>query len=123
MSDVKMFRLAQSSLVAERSRNIRIRAQNDWQGLHSSALEIVLRQFSLFQQLAHAHDVVFSTAERVLSSRPAVAVQAAATRHRKPTRCEFSVNVVTRPVSIKLRFDAVSLSRSLHESCQVLKCL
>ena len=54
--DVKMFHLAHFSCVAERSCNIRMNVPNDWKEAHSTDLEIVLRLFGLFQQLARAHD-------------------------------------------------------------------
>ena len=44
----------------------------------------------LLQQLAHAHGFAFSTAERTLSSRPAVAVQSTTTNNQIPFKMEIS---------------------------------
>ena len=119
--DVQMFHSSHTSLVAKCPCDICICVQDGWQKIHPAELKIVLRQFGFFQQLAHAHDFTFSTAECVLSSRPAVAVQSTTINHQIPSRRRFPVNVVASPVSIKVCLAAVCLARPRHESRQVFR--
>ena len=74
MPDIQMFHSSDASLVAKCSGNIGVSVQDNRKKPHPTELQIVLHQFGVFQNFAHAHDFTFTTAERMLSSRPAVAV-------------------------------------------------
>ena len=80
MPDVQVLHSADYPLVTKRPRNICIRVHDDWQSTHPAEVKIVLRKLGLVQPLAH--DFAFSTTERVLSSRRAVAVKPTTTHHQ-----------------------------------------
>ena len=84
---IQMFHSSDASLMAKCSGNICVSMQNNRKKPHPTELLIVLHQFGFFQNFAHAHDFTFTTAERVLSSRPAEAMQSATTNHQISTRC------------------------------------
>ena len=108
-----------ASLVAKCSCNICVSMQDNRKKPHPTELQIVLHQFGFFQNFAHAHDFTFTTAERVLSSRPAVAMQSVTTNHQISTRCWLPVQIIAGPVSIEESLNDVQLACLRHERSQI----
>ena len=85
---IQMFHSPDASLVAKCSCNICVSMQDNRKKPHPTELQIVLHQFGFFQNFAHAHDLTLTAAERVLSSRPAVAAQSAG-NHQPPNNLQM----------------------------------
>ena len=126
MPDIQMFHSSDTSLVAKCSGNIGVGVQDNRKKPQPTELQIVLHQFGFFQNFAHAHDFTFTTAERVLSSRPAVAVQSEGGNYSpKPqTSLGFGVGgrrgrVTTSPNPLSLKPVSAAACPFLESHCRL----